>query len=243
MCKRCNDNNANGVCQEWPRGNKLKENMNKTLNTLKRVLEKSKGTIYVYVLTTVKANGHGGFIQMGSAPNFQGGLITLCTCKHWMRTWRTPDAWKNVWIAGFTGVNILGDHKNYLFYLMQVQKAFYSHKELWDWLDPTVKKAKNASKHKCGDVYEPTPNLTDPFDPSHYCEPIKEPKHVHFKNNDWFKDINYTNTKTKRHPAVLVGAPEYSFLWSRPKIYFKDKLPRTKKWNDIKEFLHLLVSR
>lgn len=37
--------------------------------------------IYVYVITTVGNKG-GQFVQMGSAPNFQGGCITLCTCKH-----------------------------------------------------------------------------------------------------------------------------------------------------------------
>lgn len=240
MSEKCEDKNSEEVCQEWPKDGELKANMNKTLNTLKRVSENGDEVVYAYVLTTVKADGHGGFVQTGSAPNFQGGFITLCTCKHWMRTWRTADAWKDVWIAGFTGVNILGDRRNYLFYLLRVQEAFHSHKELWDWLDSTVKKAKNASRHKCGDVYEPTPNLTDSFDPNHYCGPIKEPKHVHFKNNDWFKDIDYRNTKTKRRPALLVGVPDYSFLWSRPKIYFKDKLPRTKNWDNIGEFISFI---
>lgn len=243
MSKKCEDKNSEGVCQEWPKDGKLKENMNKTLNILKSVSDNGDGVVYAYVLTTVKADDHGGFVQAGSAPNFQGGFITLCTCKHWMRTWRTTDAWKGVWIAGFTGVNILGDHQNYLFYLMRVQDSFRSHKELWDWLDSTMKKAKNASRYKCGDVYKPTPNLTDSFDSNHYCGLIKEPKHVHFKNNYWFKDIDYRNTKTKRRPALLVGAPDYSFLWSHPKIYFKDKLPLTKKWDDIEDFAKLLVSK
>lgn len=192
------------------------------------------------MLTTVKIDGVRGFVQIGSAPNFQGDLITLCTCKHWMRTWRSPEDWKGVWIAGFTGINVVGDRKNYLFYLMRVQNAFSSYKELWDWLNPVVRNAKNASLHKFGDVYELiTPNLTDVFDPTQYREPIKNPKHVHLENNEWHEDINYKTKKGKR-PALLVGAPNYSFLWSELKIYFKDKHPRTTKWESIKYFIDSL---
>ncbi len=243
MSEKCENKNGEGDCQEWPQDGELKANMNKTLNTLKRVSENGGDErVYAYVLTTVKVDRHGGFVQTGSAPNFQGGFITLCTCMRQMRTYRKADAWKDVWIAGFTGVNILGDHRNYLFYLLRVKEAFHSHKELWDWLDSTVKKAKNASRYKFDEVYEPLPNLTDSFDRNQYCEPIKEPKHVHFKNDQWFKDIDYINTKTKRRPALLVGAPDYSFLWSRPKIYFNDKLPRTMYLDNIREFITKLAN-
>ena len=116
--------------------------MNKPLSALKKALKNEGGVIYTYVLTTVEADSHGSFVQTGSAPNFQGGLITLCTCKHLMRTNRTPNNWECVWIAGFTGINILSDHRNYLFYLMRVKEAFSSHKELWDWLSAPVREAK-----------------------------------------------------------------------------------------------------
>jgi len=239
MCRKCEDYNNDEVCQEWPKYGKLKKNMNKTLSDLKKVLKDKDGLIYVYVLTTVETI-QGDFVQTGSAPNFQGGYITLCICKHRMRTWRKPDDWKDIWIAGFTGVNILNDHRNYLFYLMRVQKAFQSHKELWDWLPSYVRTAKDASRHKCGDIYRPISNLKDKFNPIHYSEPIKN--HVHFKNNEWYNDINY-KTKVGKRPALLVGVPEYSFLWSQPKIYFNKKLPRTKKWNDINEFIKSLRSK
>jgi len=85
MSEKCEDCNRAGVCQEWPRYGKLKKNMNKTLDDLKKILKEEDGLVYGYVLTTVKGDGSGGFVQTGSAPNFQGGLITLCTCKHWMR--------------------------------------------------------------------------------------------------------------------------------------------------------------
>ncbi|MCD6573283.1 MAG: hypothetical protein J7K95_04240 [Thermoplasmata archaeon] len=241
MSGKCEDGNSEGVYQKWPTGGKLGKNMNKTLHDLKEMLTEEERLVYGYVLTTVKGDGGVSFVQTGSAPNFQGDLVTLCTCKHWMRTWREPKDWKGVWIAGFTGINVMDDHKNYLFYLMRVQEAFSSHKELWDWLDPAVRNVKNASLHKFGDVYEPiTSNLTDVFDPSQYREPIKKPEHVHLENNVWHKDIRYKNNKTGMRPALLVGDLKYSFLWSEPKIYFKDKHPRTKKWENIKEFTDLL---
>lgn len=235
--------NSKEVCQEWPKEGELKKNMNKTLSDLKKLIRDKDGEVYSYVLTTVKMDSHGGFVQKGSAPNFQGGYITLCTCKHYMRTWRTPDAWKNVWIAGFTRINILSDDRNYLFYLMRVQEAFRSHKELWNWLSENAREAKSASRHKCGDVYEPLPTCTDPFDPNHYQKPIKKPEHVHLKNNLWHKDIDYKNLKTGRRPALLIGSPTYSFIWSQPRIYFKNKLSRIKKWNNIKDFIQLLMSK
>ena len=192
------------------------------------------------VLTTVNEDGV-CFVQKGSAPNFQGDLITLTTCKHYMRTYRFPVDWKDVWITGFTGVNTMEDHLNYLFYLMRVQDAFQSHKELWNWLDPSMRRAKNARYNTCGDVYEPMPSIKDPFRALEYYPPIKN--HVHKKNDNWYKDINYLSSKTKRKSALLVGDPTFSFLWSQAKIYFKDKLPRTKKWDDMQDFTQLLMSK
>ncbi len=114
--------------------------MNKSLEYIRELLSKEKTSLYVYVLTTVKViDGH--LVQTGSAPNFQGGVITLCTCKHYMRTWRAPEEWKGIWIAGFTG-NVLKDGKNYLFYLMKVQEAFMSHRDLWRWLQRSAREAK-----------------------------------------------------------------------------------------------------
>ena len=56
MKKRCE--NSEGVCQEWPKSGKLKRNMDKTLNTLGRLLKNEGGVIYAYVLTTVEKEGN-----------------------------------------------------------------------------------------------------------------------------------------------------------------------------------------
>ena len=74
---------------------------------------------------------------------------------------------------------------------------------------------KNARYNPFGDVYEPKPNIKDEFDPSEYYEPIKN--HSHASNCQWYRDIDYY-CRTKRLPALLVGDPSFSFLWSRPMI-------------------------
>jgi len=213
----------------------LKDNTDKTLNELNNNLKGGRGTIYAYVLTTIK-NENGQFVQTGSAPNLQGGLITLCTCKHYMRTYRKPNEWEGVWIAGFTSRDLM--ENNYLFYLMKVSEAFSSHKGIWDNLPVKAKKAKNARFNPCGDVYEPKPNPKDEFNYLDYHPPSKN--HVHANNNRWHEDIKYEKSRTKRRPALLVGDPTFSFLWSQPSIHFKGKLPRTKKWDDIRYFIQLL---
>lgn len=225
------------ICQRWPVKGPLKENMNKSLEYIRELLSKEKTPLYAYVLTTVKViDGH--LVQTGSAPNFQGGVITLCTCKHYMRTWRTPEEWKGIWIAGFTG-NVLKDGKNYLFYLMKVQEAFMSHRDLWRWLPPSAREAKNARFNECGDVFEPKKDSAEPYNPLEYYPPCNE--HVHAKRDLWHKDIDYINRKTKRRPALLAGNPHQSYLWSKPVIYLKGH-PRTKKW-EFEDFIGSLRER
>ena len=67
--------------------------------------------------------------QKGSGPNFQGGLITLCSCKHYMRTYKAMQP--KVWIAGFTSIRV--KEKNWLFYLMRVLQTHKSHDEFWNF--------------------------------------------------------------------------------------------------------------
>jgi len=239
MRRSCKCNAVEEIYQKWPTEGKLKDNMNLTLEELKERLKNESGEVYSYVVTTVKYR-NGEFLQTGSAPNFQGNLITLCTCKHLMRTWKGVSEWKGIWIAGFTSMGL-----NYLFYLMKVSEAYPSHKALWENLPEEARKVKNARYNPCGDVYEPKPNIKNEFDPSQYYEPIKN--HLHAKRckpakckrNEcpWHKDINYIDRRTKRRPALLVGDPTFSFLWSRPMIYFKYKHPRQKVFRNIRSFI------
>jgi len=230
---------TNDFYQEWPPKGSLNSNMNKSLSSLEKILMNEYGLVYAYILTTVNEND-GHFIQLGSAPNFQGGLITLNTCKHDMRSWRFPEKWKDVWIAGFTGVNTTADKLNYLFYLMKVQDAFQSHLQIWNWLDAPARKAKNARYNPCGDVYEPKSCFDNEFNPLEYysCTRI----HVHANGNAWYKDINYLNPRMKKRPSLLVGNPESSYLWSQGTLCFQDTPPRTKRWH-LQDFLKSLKTK
>lgn len=84
--------------QPFPKGNLLEGNMNRSLECLKEKLKNEKALLYIYILTTIEIDkddpSDKTFIQTGSAPNFQGGHITLCSCKHYMRTLREPQTGK-----------------------------------------------------------------------------------------------------------------------------------------------------
>ena len=235
MTKACVTNDTSEEYQKWPTTGILKDNINKTLTELKKVLRNEEGPVYAYILTTVEYN-QSNFLQTGSAPNFQGGLLTLCTCKHYMRSWRAPADWKGVWVAGFTGINAVGDGKRYLFYLMKVEDAFESHKDLWDWLDPIAKREKSACESIFGDVYKPKFSLKEKFAPKDYYEPIS--KHVH--EGFWYKDIRYPINSKSNRAALLVGSLSFSYLWDKPIIYINNNKFRTKKWDNIKDWLNIL---
>lgn len=66
--------------QVFPASGPLHDALNLSGRDLIQRLGKMEGSVYCYIVTSVKDRG-GLFVQTGSAPNFQGGLITLCTCK------------------------------------------------------------------------------------------------------------------------------------------------------------------
>lgn len=182
--------------------------------------------------------------SFGSAPNFQGGLITLCTCKHRMRTYHDACSWEKYWIVGFTGKHETQGRGNGLFYFMKVGEAYDSHAKLWQKLPEEVRRVKAATCSKFGDVFEPRAGagVFDPlaqFNPGSYRDPI----HDHVHADCWKNDVNYRVLGKCRlddilepkvegaSPSVLlVGDPDMSFLWSRP-LAFYEKHPRTKKWD------------
>jgi len=220
--------------QPYPQQGQLAETLNLTLGTLRSRLagiEFQKATVYCYVITTIKFDV-GGFLQRGSAPNFQGDLITLCTCKHFMRTFWDAPGWQGKWIAGFTGVRA-GTGRNDLVYMMRVAHAFESHRDLWlsEALTSAARDAKVADRDEFGDVYQPTPGRGDPFDPVSYREPVQG--HVHAKLDSlsrpmWHKDVNDVGCAGRR-PALLVGQIGLSFLWSKPMLLHPSALHRGQK--------------
>ena len=91
---------SNPLCQQFPASGPLAGNVDLDRDALVRQIGGLQGTVYCYIVTTVKDAG-GEFAQVGTAPNFQGGLVTLCTCKGQMRAGRDVHAWEvgGMWIG------------------------------------------------------------------------------------------------------------------------------------------------
>ena len=207
--------------QSFPQMMELGQNMNMPRSRLDDCAT-GYASVYCYVIKTIRKYD-GEFVQTGCGPNFQGGLITLCTCKHRMRTSMDVEEWRGTWIAGFTGSSA-GERMNFLFYLMRVEHAFASHHDLW--FTPAVssetKQAKAAHLDRFGDIFRPRDGTVDPRDPGSYFPPRAD--HCHAKA--WKQDVSYDKGYGGRPAALLVGDSTRSFLWSRPLLYCSDKLGR-----------------
>ena len=119
--------------------------MNFSLDALRSGCDSRDTLVYSYVIATVDRVDD-AFVQYGSGPNWQGGKVTLCTCKHSMRAFHEPAEWKGVWIAGFCGL-AAGQGRNALVYLMKVGQAYESHSELWHALPSPVRRARRRPGH------------------------------------------------------------------------------------------------
>jgi hypothetical protein len=237
----CCGNQLDSRCQPFPESGSLRRNTNLNLEQLEHELRVNANVneeVYAYIVATVSIADDGvQFCQAGSAPNFQGGCITLCTCKHYMRSSRAVDDWRNVWVAGFTSHKM---GRNYLFYLMQVGSSFKSFREIWNSnaIPGMGKRAKNASHSDYGDLFHPRfVNSGTEFSIGSYDQPTKTHRHW---PNAWHNDIQYKSRSGNRAP-LLIGNPKFSFLWTRPLISVPRKMPRGHLHYGIKEFLAMLM--
>lgn len=183
---------------------------------------KSEAEVYSYVLTTVKTKEK-KFCQTGCGPNFEGGVITLCTCKHYMRAYKDPKGWEGVWISGL--INYEG--KTFLLYLMKIKCAVNNMYDLCESLPEKTRNIKSANNSIFGDVYTPKKILNtdkDKFKIENYNPPIEG--HKHFDN--YQDDILYFYKSLNRYPSLLVGDPKNSFVWTRPIIEITH--PKKKKF-------------
>jgi hypothetical protein len=245
--------------QAFPTSGRLYENLDLEKAELITRLSKAQPEvrIYSYVMTSVKQDGDTSPLrQKGNGPNFQGGCITLCACKHKMRTYLAAEDWKDKWIAGFTSVEC--GERHWLFYLAQVKHAYASHCELWHAL-PKVRTAKSAMQSRLGDLFVPTGCIAGSAKPpcddcsckfalNHYHTPPVG--HVHrgdASDRAWKIDIDYALKKTlkrkpKRPASLLVGDPKFSFLWQKPTIYIEEHW-REKQWDGLDAFLDALKEK
>ena len=232
---RVNRNDHQPFPQTGPLANNNRRNL--PLNELCACIA-DRNDVYFYVMTSVEYRNQ-RFLQRGTGPNFQGGFITLCTCKHRMRSSLSARDWRGKWIAGFTSITEY-QRKNFLVYLMKVSEAFKSHCDLWfsESICPETKQAKAAHLNEFGDVYRPKYRGIDPYEAEDYEEPCEG--HSHFE--DWQKDIKYDKGYNGRSAALLVGCKEKSFLWDVPKIWHSQQLPRSYKRLGLSEFWKQLES-
>jgi hypothetical protein len=180
--------------------------------------------VYGYVVATVRPQG-AGFLQLGSGPNFDGGLVTLGTCKHAMRASLSPTAWTTrKWVAGLTGWNAAFKKQQSLVYLMRVGAAYDSQahlvQALRDMGRADVVDAKDASRNPLGDVMVPLRSglPAHPYDPAAYRTPLLGHVHRHDERHTaWHDDIDY-GARGGRRPAMLVGEPGLSFIWTHAMV-------------------------
>ncbi|MCB0728856.1 MAG: hypothetical protein KDD00_15435 [Ignavibacteriae bacterium] len=234
---------------------KFIKNFNKRdlIKELKNYLD---NLIYYYIVETV-GYVKDKFVQKGTGPNLEGNLITLCTCKHVMRTY--PDIEKGTWIAGFTSKNAYNKGQssegNYLFYLFRINEALKNQHEYSLYLKENFKRTynyKNSVKNTYGDLYiinnkkliESDDNF---YDPEFYLSPGEQ--HGHFKNKKgesiWHQDIKKVNVKNwgrsnEKGHKLLIGEKNKSFVWEKPVLKIKKLLTQGQSKTNIEEFLRML---
>ncbi|MBK4736794.1 hypothetical protein [Noviherbaspirillum pedocola] len=182
--------------------------------------------VYAYAVTSVEPYAD-LFLQTGSGPNFAGGLITLCTCKHEMRTAHSSQQWSqgDFWIAGLSSWDVKFGKRQSLVYLMRVAAAYDSQAALVEALRQSgrndIVESKSASANVLGDLYLPKkalPTLADRLIVDNYLPPILgHAHHGHPQDTEWEADIRHIGKNT-RPAALLVGDPEWSFTWDRPMV-------------------------
>ena len=205
--------------QPMPCEGVLAQNLNLSLEALLDRIDPFLGdVVYPYVLTSLRYDDV-RLHQQGSGPNFQGGLITLCTCKHLMRTYPVIKSGKDVWIAGYSSSTHSGG--SMLFYLMKIALRFESYQDFWfsDFVPEGAKVEKVADSNIFGDIYRPKSATGNPHWHRTYHAPPKGHAHCRpgARATEWWTDIEY-RSRSGCTPALLVGDPEFSFLWDEPVI-------------------------
>ncbi len=231
--------------QPFPTEGELAESMNRTREELEEILWKQPGKVRSYKMMSVWQNEMGQLEQYGSGPNFQGGLLTLCTCQRNFRAEkRNPDEWwqDNWWIAGFSSPNCC--NQTWLVYLAQVERAYESQAELWADLPQRLRIAKSTTQNPLGDVYQPNPSSRsqDRHSVAHYHPPLVGHSHRETADDDsWHDDIEFFHARFRRRPLLLVAKPRMTFLWQQPMLYLK-RHERNQTWGSVAALLAKLRS-
>ena len=212
--------------QPFPRTGPVADQINQSFSRLNTRIgsELLNRSVYSYIVTTAIIQGS-EFWQAGSAPNFQGGRITLCTCKHKDRASPPPkrsrgpsvdDPWRGIWVAGLCSST--QRRPRALFYMMLVGETCGHHAAAWELLHspPT----KSAHRNPFGDIYEPLMlSCRQPWRSSSYKAHL--PGHAHDARE---RDYDIEGSFYGRHPHLLIGDPRHSYLWSKPTIALQPRV-------------------
>lgn len=152
----------------------------------------------------------GEFKQTRSGPNWQGDILTLTTCKQFMRTWR--EDWNGVWFAGFM--------RGQLVWCGEVGKTFESNYDLGRYMQMRHKRAwklKQADDSPFGDIYTPTRVLEggQRYDIEFFSEPPNHTRSTEFYPDGtpkWWKDIRYS--ANGKYPRCLLF--HHGYVWTQP---------------------------
>ena len=233
------DDTTSTLTQTFPKKGALAGNLDLSLSELRSRAGRPGEAARSYVVTTVKLDRKGRFEQQGSAPNFQGGYLTICTCKHQMRATVNASQWRHKWVAGFTS-RALCDKRHWLFFLARIAHAYESQFDLWNSLTTLARQEKTAHEH-FGDVFVPRYTLAEEerYSPDNYIVPARHAHHKHKYDGGWRKDIRYE--RYGRRPALLLGDPRFTFLWTGPRLFLGDNHCRDfMKWDGVPDLLAAL---
>jgi hypothetical protein len=187
----------------------------------------------VYLYTQHEIFYDGGVIkQTRSTPNWEGGLVTFCNCKHNMRTYQR-DTWVGAWLVGLCPKEC---EDNTMLFAGRIDRAFDSHYGLSHMVYrdyPQVALHKLAHTNPRGDLYIPKHgfNLASSGRRYHhntYIEPVNHCRAVETYRKSpgstmradgtvpkWWRDLEYLQRGIR--PQVFILQPCY--LFSKPMLW------------------------
>ncbi len=198
----------------------------------------------LYVIATVTLRD-GLLMHAGSGPNLEGGVITLCTCKHAMRA--SPSVTKGTWVAAVTSASLPLPGQA-LFYLARVNGVAMSHVEQWASLPPEVRRVKSMVTNPLGDLLEPTnPAQTlrgagieayRPFQVRH-SHGLRTGRELSKDSVRLLDDLCYTSAAGER-ARLLRFDPAMSWVWERPLLLRAGQVGRGHRRLTVGELLECL---